>query len=129
MREFQEKKKFKRILYSKWVFIGLAVVLGLLLFSTFKVYRTSKRSLAKNEDIKRQLAEMEIRKNEMEERISVLESDSGREEEIRRRFNVAKPGEKMLVILDKTGQDVKISEEEKAGFFSRAWSGFKNLFR
>ena len=58
-----------------------------------------------------------------------MESESGQEGEIRKRFDVAKPGEKILVIVDKNSEDVKINDEEnKVGFFSRVWQWIERLF-
>ena len=129
MREFQEKRKFKKIVYSVWLQIFLGIVLLALIFSTVKVYKKSRLSAEKSKEIKEELASLEKRNAELAAEAARLESESGREGEIRKRFDVAKPGEKIIVIVDKIGEDVKINGADvKIGFFSKIWRWIKNLF-
>ena len=129
MREFQEKRKFKKIVYSVWLQIFLGIVLLALIFSTVKVYKKSRLSAEKSKEIKEELASLEKRNAELAAEAARLESESGREGEIRKRFDVAKLGEKIIVIVDKIGEDVKINgAENKGGFFSRFWQWVKNWF-
>jgi len=129
MREFQEKRKFKKIIYSGWLQIFLGIVLLALIFPTVKVYKKSRISADKAEEIKKEMAKLEKRNAELAAEAARLESESGREGEIRKRFDVAKPGEKILVIVDKTSEDVKINgAENNVGFFSRIWRWTKNWF-
>ena len=129
MREFQEKRKFKKIVYSVWLQAILGIIFLALIFLTVKVYKKSRISADKSEEIKEEMAKLEKRNAELAAEAARLESESGREEEIRKRFDVAKPGEKILVIVDKIGEDVKINgAENKGGFFSRIWRWVKNWF-
>ena len=129
MKEFQEKRKFKKIIYSGWLQIFLGVILLAVVFSTVKVYKKSQISAVKSGEIREEMAELEKRNAELEAEIMRLRSESGQEGEIRRRFDVAKPGEKILVIVDKNSEDVKINgKENKIGFFSRVWQWIERLF-
>ena len=129
MREFQEKRKFKKIIYSRWLQIILGVILLALVFSTVKVYKKSRISANKSREIKEEMAKLEKRNTELAAEAARLESESGKEGEIRRRFDVAKPGEKILVIIDKNSEDVKINGADiQAGFFYRIWRWLKNWF-
>ena len=129
MREFQEKRKFKKLIYSGWLQIFLGIVLLALIFPTVKVYKKSRISADKAEEIKEEMAKLEKRNAELAAEAARLESESGREGEIRKRFDVAKPGEKIIVIVDKNSEDVKINgAENKGGFFSRFWRWVKNWF-
>ena len=129
MREFQEKRKFKKIIYSGWLQIFLGVVLSALVFSTVKVYKKSQISAKRSGEIKEEMAKLEKRNAELAAEAARLESESGREGEIRKRFDVAKPGEKILVIIDKNSEDVKINGEDvKAVFFHNIWRWIKNWF-
>lgn len=122
MKEFQEKRKYKKIIYSGWLQIFFVIVLLAVIFSTVNIYKKSRISAARHEEIKKEMAELEKRNAELEANVAKLESESGQEGEIRKRFDVAKPGEKILVIVDKNSEDVKINgEENKIGFFSRIW--------
>ena len=129
MREFQEKRKLKKIIYSGWLQIFLGIILLALIFPTVKVYKKSRISLGKSQEIKEEIAGLEKRNAELAAEAARLESESGKEGEIRKRFDVAKPGEKILIIVDKNSEDVKISGADvKIGFFSRFWRWVKNLF-
>lgn len=128
MREFQEKKKIRKIIYSKWVFFLLAMIMVFLVFSIIKVYVGGRGASAKRNEINKNLEIAEKRKKELEAEISRLESASGAEEEIRKRFNVVRPGEKVLVIVDKPAENVKISDESGFGFFAKFGRALKKIF-
>jgi len=125
MRQFQEKKKIKAKLYSKPVLIGL-VVLSLLcakaVANIFVKYRESKETLRVTNA---RLDELMNRKLSLDHDIKNLESDEGVEEELRKKFNVANPGEKMIVVVE---NEVEEEIEEKEGFFGAIFMGIKNLF-
>ena len=129
MREFQEKRKFKKIVYSVWLQAILGIIFLALVFSAVKVYKKSRISVQKFQEIKEEMAGLEKRNAELAAEVARLESESGREGEIRKRFDVAKPGEKIIVIVDKNSEDVKINgAENKGGFFSRIWRWVKSWF-
>lgn len=129
MREFQEKRKFKKIIYSRWLQIFLVIIFAGLVFSTAKLYKKSRISVQKSAEIKEELIKLEKRNAELAVEAARLESESGKEGEIRKRFDVAKPGEKILVIIDKNSEDVKINgADSKNGFFYRIWQWAISLF-
>jgi cell division protein FtsB len=103
--------------------------LGFLVFSTAKVYLKSREVISKSNEIKKELAELEKRKAELEKDVNQLNTESGLEEEIRKNLNVQKPGEKVLVIIDKNAENVKIdSESASANFFLKIWQWVKSNF-
>ncbi|MCX6731397.1 MAG: septum formation initiator family protein [Candidatus Parcubacteria bacterium] len=129
MREFQEKRKIRRFFYSKKIVILLLLITALLSFSTIKVYLKSKNAVSKNEEAKKELADLEKRKAELEKDVNWLNTASGLEEEMRKNFNVQKPGEKVLVIVDKNAENVKIeSGNNLSDFFSKIWGWVKSRF-
>ena len=129
MREFQEKRKIRGFLYSKKIIILLLLVTALLFFSTIKVYLKSKNALSKNEEAKKELAELEKRKVGLEKDVNRFNTESGLEEEIRKNLNVQRPGEKVLVIVDKNAENSKIeSGNELNDFFSKIWGWVKSKF-
>jgi cell division protein FtsB len=128
MWEFQEKRNLRKILFSKRVLVLLALVLTFLMYSTGKVYIKSRNAILKNEEIKKEKADLEQRKSELEKEIGRLQSESGIEEEVRKKFNVQKPGEKALVIVEKNNENDKINEGESSAFFIKIWKWIKNIF-
>lgn len=129
MREFQERRKVRKILYSKKIIVLLFLVVVFLLFSTIKVYLKSRNAASKRDETRKELAELEQRKAELEKDVNRFQSESGLEEEIRNKFNVQKPGEKVLVIVDKSAENVNIeSGNELNDFFSKIWGWVKDKF-
>lgn len=130
MREFQERRKLRKIFYS-WPFVFLLVAMaGILLISTIKVYKKNKEAKLLNNEIKKELYDLEKRKSDLESSISKLETESGVEEEMRKKLNIRKPGEKTLVIIDENIGNDKINSEDNGGtgFFEKIWQWIKGIF-
>jgi cell division protein FtsB len=128
MQEFQEKRKLRKIIFSRKVLVLLAFVSAFLIFSTVKVYIKSRNAVSKNEEIKKEVADLEQRKSDLQKEISRLQSESGAEEEVRKKFNVQKPGEEVLVIVEKNNENDKINQGESSGFFTKIWQWIKNIW-
>ncbi|MBI4692167.1 MAG: septum formation initiator family protein [Candidatus Terrybacteria bacterium] len=128
MREFQEKRKLRKIIFSKTTLVLLLFISFFLVFSTIKIYFKNRNVLSKNEKIKNELAQLNQRKSELEKEISRLGTESGIEEEVREKFDLLKPGEKVVVIVDKNQENDKINLGEETGFFGKILSFIKNIF-
>src|SRR3989344_1735304 len=79
----------------------IGIIFLALVFSAVKVYKKSRLSADKSEEIKKEMAGLEKRNGELAAEAARLESESGQEREIRKRFDVAKPGEKISVEMYK----------------------------
>lgn len=129
MKEFQEKRKFRKIIFSRFSLIVLLIILVILSISAIKVHTKSQKAVLKNQEIIQKIEELESKKRELEEKIAKLQTGSGLEEEVREKFGVKKPGEEVLTIIDKTPENDKInSEEENRGFFDKIWGWIKDVF-
>jgi cell division protein FtsB len=129
MREFQEKRKLRGFFYSKKMAVLLVLILIFLSYSTIKLYFKNRNAVLKRNETGNELADLEQRKTELEKDVNRLQSESGLEEEIRNKFNVQKPGEKALVIVDKNLENGKIeSGNELNDFFSKIWQWVKSKF-
>lgn len=106
MKEFRSKGINKRRLYASWVFIILAII-------AFVAVRAAWRAAVKAQNTRESLNLIEgefddLRKQEASllAEIERLQNDDGREGEIRKRFNVVKEGEEVVVIVpDKESDD------------------------
>lgn len=108
----------------------MSAIIVFIFYSTIGVYRKSRNNLTQNKEEENKLAALEKRNAELKNKIMRMESESGKEEEIRKKFNVAKPGEKILVIVDKKPKDVRMENtEKKSGILSRFWQSVKDLFK
>lgn len=100
MFDFHEKRKIRRILYSKpaiaFIFL-LAIFMSVSTYSRFIVERDMAQKLQDHENT---LNALKQRAQVLGTKVDHLENERGIEEELRNRFDVAKEGEKVVVILD-----------------------------
>jgi len=99
MREFQGKRRWRRLVYSLPVLVLLVLLIILLTNSAYRLY--DKRQLANRE---RQVALAEVvqlraRQAELTETVAKLNTARGLEAAIRENFNVVKPGEKVITLV------------------------------
>ena len=98
------------------------------LFS-YNIAGLAKKSRDTNEKRNLILKEIKYLKDKSEslnKEISELETDFGKEEELRRKLPVTKEGEKMVIILDEEPnmETIVIEKEQKGG-----WSRFLEIFK
>lgn len=102
MIDFQQKRKINKIIYSKVSFVILLIVVVLLGKSTWDIYQKSRLSSNNYNETKKEYDSLKARKEMLDSEINRLNTDSGIEEEIRSKFNVAKPGETVVVVINST---------------------------
>ena len=123
MIDFQRKRQFKKVIYSKISFVILFILIILLTKATYNIYQKSKLSFDNYSQVKRDYESLKARKDMLDSEISRLKTDGGIEEEIRGKFNVAKPGETVVVIIN-SSTSVDVSNSSKS-FWSNLWGIFK----
>lgn len=121
MLEFQEKRKIRRILYSRPSVIFLCILVLLLMRSVWSVYQKNAESGAKADIAALELAALRERKDELAGALFQIGTERGLEEEIRRKFQVAKPGESVVVIVDEASKKIEVQEQEKAWWQFWKW--------
>jgi len=128
MREFQERRLLRKVVFSRLTCVFLAIVLIFFGYSAAKIYLRLRRAASANKLIEKQIAGFKIKKAELEANISRLESESGIEEEIRNKFPVQKPGEKAVIIIE---EEIKINDIGKngspPGFFEKIRHFFQKI--
>ena len=119
MKKFQEKQIIKSRLYSAPSIIFLFIILILAINGSKNIWVKYFESKENADQTYRQLVELQNRQGALEEKTERLKSEEGIEEEVREKFNVLRPGEKVLVI----------KEEEKPKVEEESWWGrFKEKF-
>jgi uncharacterized protein YlxW (UPF0749 family) len=126
MREFQEKRFWRKVIYSRFSFIFLILVLAFMVYSAAKVYLRSRRASQANNLISQEIKSLEDKKNELQTSVERLQTQAGAEEEIRSKFPVQKPGEEAVVIVDQTNQNSPATSTSSLP--SKIWEFIKNLF-
>jgi cell division protein FtsB len=124
MFDFQQKRQIKKAIYSR---ISLLVLFVLVIFlgkSTYDIYmreQLSENSLARTQNDYDSLKSREL---VLSENLARLKTDIGKEEELRSKFNVARPGEVVVTVIDKSGTEDS-SDDKTGGFFQMITSWFR----
>jgi cell division protein FtsB len=87
------------------------------------VYIKNKTSRENRDFSAKRLSDLEEREKMLEASIDNLSSDEGVEEELRKNFDIAKDGEGVIRVVDKTAEGASpTTTAKKAGFWS--WLNF-----
>ena len=126
-RELNNKRIFKKILYSLAVFFILlffAVVLSVKIFEMLSNKYAVSREIreAKEEELAGVLA----KKSKLDEKINFLASPLGIEKELRSKFDVSREGESVVVVIN--SKEVQEEPEKEVGAMQKFWSSVKSLF-
>jgi len=98
--------------------------------ATWGVFEKYRETKIKKEAVLTKLRELETHRNAISKEANRLETEHGVEQELREKYNVAKEGEGVIVILDPHN----IKEEDRAeknkvsNFFGNIFQGIKNIF-
>lgn len=101
MRDFQRKRKIRKVLYSKGVLFLLLLLLLFIGKATWNLYAKERESRANLTRVEAELQNLNLREARLRGDIARLEGPEGIETEIREQFQVAKPGERMVVLVNK----------------------------
>lgn len=85
------------------------------------MYQKYKESIARRENVAEEYAELQGRIDTIKTRVESLETTEGREAEIRRSFNVVKPGEQVAIVVPQEKVEEKV--EEKTPWYYWLWRG------
>ena len=100
MFDFHEKRKIRSVLYSKTT-IGVLLLIAIALsFSVYERYSVERTVSAKRAEREADLLRLKERAEMLEGKIEYLQSERGMEEELRNRYDVAKEGEQVIIIVD-----------------------------
>lgn len=127
MQEFQQKKKVRRILYSKLALAVLALILLLLARGVWNVYGKYRESVAENAISQKELSNLKSQQASMAADISDLNTSQGVERQIREDYSMVQPGEKLVVIVN-NATTTATSTPPTVGFFGRIWDDIKSAF-
>lgn len=126
MIPFQERKKIRKILYSKLSLLALLALFLVVANGAWNIYQKATIARAERDRAERSLADLAARTTELQASLARLESERGIEEDVRQKFTVARPGEDVVVIVDDGTKKSENSEAGQQGFWARiaAFLGF-----
>ena len=100
MLDFHQKRKLMTVVNSPY-FQGFIFLLVLVMgVQAYERYIIASEMKDRGEIAKEQTKLLEERKDNLEKKVEYLSSERGMEAEIRRQFDVALPGEQIVVIVD-----------------------------
>ncbi len=124
MREFQDKKRYRKYIYSRTSLVLLGIAILFFANATWGVYKKSRESAANAFRAENELRRLTDRENLLHNELERLNTDEGIEAEIRSKYSVSKPGENVIVIIDKDKSTTTV-EAIPEGW----WGKFKKLFK
>lgn len=124
MRDFQRKRKIRKMLYSRGVILGVFLLLVLVSKATWGLYDKERESRRNLDRVEADLLALTLREEQLTKDIARLRTPEGIESEIREQFQVAKPGESMVVLVEDKSEPME-QEGEDPSLISR----FFDLFR
>ena len=126
MKEFQQKQENRSKLYSKYSLFILFVLIILAAKGILSISAKERGSREEMISTQSKEAGLEKRYNNLQSRVSDLKTGEGVEKEIRSKFDVVKPGEHVILVVDK---EVPQSTEQDPSFFKKIWNGMVHVFK
>ncbi len=128
MLEFNDKAKIrKKAVFAAGVFFLLLILTFILLRASLNVYWKRAESIDNLAKVNEQASALHSRQAELSENISKLQTQSGVETEIRKKFSVVKDGEQMVVLVDDRNKPAP-PPPPQPGFFKRMWNSIASFF-
>ncbi|MCW9054376.1 MAG: septum formation initiator family protein [Candidatus Pacebacteria bacterium] len=117
MFDFYEKRKIRYWLYSWPSVVLLIIIAGLLTHGVWGVYQQARQTrINKNQQLAH-LEGLEAREQAIQSEIDRLNTTRGVEAEIRQKYEVAKEGEQVIVIVDTPRSMGDENGGERGGFW------------
>lgn len=124
MFDFHEKRRFRRLLYSKVTLIILALIVVWLLFTAWDMYKKERDTGLKSAEQGNILNELKERETALQEEIDRLSTEKGIEAEIRSKFEVGKEGENVIIIVDNPEEKDQKNTGLKRNFWQKIFDWF-----
>lgn len=120
MREFQERRRLKEFLHSRYAIGFLALVIILLLNAVWGISGKYAKSKAIAERAQADLNTLKEREASLNRSIEALSTEEGKERELRDRFGVVKEGEKMIILVEEQVK-TEAPAAQKKSWWARLW--------
>lgn len=100
LREFQEKKILRQLIFSLPVLVLVIVFSLWMVYGTVSAMITLRELSQKNGEIEKKIEDIKRSKKALEEKMSLIETEYGIDLEARANFNLKKPGEKVILFVE-----------------------------
>lgn len=117
MLEFRLRQKRRRLLSSNLTIAALCIVILILGKEVWDVYRRERLAREALSQAQVQKESLEKREEFLRSEIDLLADQEGVEGELRERYGIAKPGEKVIVLVD--AEATTTLEQENTGWWKK----------
>lgn len=104
MFDFYQKRKLRSVVNSPFTQALLLAIVFMVAWSAYVRFDIAMEMRERRIQVELQAAALEARKIELEMQVQYLSSERGIEAEMRRQFDVALPGEQVVVIVEDEGE-------------------------
>lgn len=108
MFDFHQKRKLRAVVNSPFTQAVLLALAFMIAWSAYVRFDIAMEMRARRVQAELQAAALEARKVELEKQVRYLSSERGIEAEMRRQFDVALPGEQVVVIVEDEVKGVEV---------------------
>jgi len=121
-----EKRRIKKVIYSKVTLVVVTVLLVLVARGTWDICEKAKYASTNEVRVKTELELLKKREEFLNKELYNIRTNRGKEAEIRAKFDVGREGEKLVVLVD-AEESVIIQEPKELGFLEKIKMFFINL--
>lgn len=100
MFDFYQRRKLKSFFSLPITRIGLLMVALLMVFAAYTRYEKLVLVAGRREEVEAEVERLEQQQQALQKQVDYLSDERGIEAEMRRQFDVALPGEQVVVIVD-----------------------------
>ena len=122
-KKIRKRKTFP--FFSIILILGFLGVIGLLVVGNWKIGQRRAELTARIESLKKDIAELEKKNEEMQTGLSQKGEEGYLEKEARERLNLKKPGEEVVVVVPPKEEE---ESQEAKSFWEKIWETIKSKF-
>ena len=124
MFDYQQKKKIRKVIYSKITLVILFFLIIILIKANYGIFKKERLSNENYNIVKDDFDSLKNRRTVLESEIERMKTKEGVEEEIRSKFDVSRPGEVVVNIIN-DGSITKENNTKEISFWQKIFSWFK----
>ncbi len=123
MDDFRTRQRRRKVLSSNITIIVLLVVIGVFSKEVWDIYTKERHARESLNHAAARYADLSERKDFLDAEITMLEDEEGVEWKLRERFGIAKPGERVIVLVDE--EATTTVQEHTESFWDTVWGWFR----
>jgi cell division protein FtsB len=120
MREFQDRRRLKEFLHSRYAIGFLLLLIILLINAVWGIRAKYEKSKNMAATAAVDLEALKEREKILQDAVEALNTEEGKEKELRDRFGVVKEGERMIILVDEGVKEVPV-EITKKSWWAKLW--------